>query len=83
MKYVAAGLVAAGAAFGMVILLALFENAAINPIDWRAFSLPGIGVLNGSLSLIAAAATFWLILMRLRSAAAVRERKALAARARA
>jgi len=83
MKYVAAGLAAAGTAFGVLVLLAILENAATHPIDWRAFNLPSIGLSNGILCLIAAATTFWLIVARLKCAAAMKERKTLAARARA
>jgi hypothetical protein len=84
MKYVAARLAAVVTSFAAIFVSTFLEEVITDPIGWGSFDLsPRIGVLNGSLSFIAAIAAFWLIVTRLKRATAVRERKMLAARARA
>jgi len=84
MKYVAAALAATVTFVGMVYLLTLVEVAAQGPLDWKALPLfPSIGRWNGGWSSVAAIAAYWLVLNWRTKANATKQRKTLAARARA
>jgi hypothetical protein len=84
MKYIAAAVTGAMTFFALVYLSTLVEMTARGYLDWGIlYSAPNISLWNGGWGLVAAVGAFWLTLDWRRKADATRQRKRIAARARA